>query len=119
MLQGASKPANGGQGRVLPWAGGRTEGPKPRIPKDHSPCQTQVPTTVGRGCHLKAARGDGGAAILECPRTDPIFDIGDRGPGTTRELSLIFQRVTLAQQGREGGVTPYFAQFPGLTMVVV
>ena len=52
-------------------------------------------------------------------RTDLIFDSGDRGPGTTRELSLIFRRGTPAQQGRGGGVTPYFAQFPGLVIVVV
>ena len=60
-----------------------------------------------QGVPPKAARGDGGAAILGRLRMDPIFDSGDRGPGTTRELSLILQRGTPTQQGREGGVTPY------------
>ena len=59
----------------------------------------QVTMTVGRGCHQKAARGGWGAASLGRLRTDPIFDSGDRGPGTTRELPLIFRRGTLFSKG--------------------
>jgi len=43
--------------------------------------------------------GGGGVASLGRPRTDPIFDSGDRGPGTTRKLSLIFQRGMLVSEG--------------------
>ena len=61
--------------------------------------------TVGRGCHQKAARGGWGAASLGRLWTDLIFDSGDRGPGTTRELSLIFRRGTLFSEGGERSST--------------
>ena len=56
-----------------------------------------------QGCHRKVARGDGGAAILGHLRTDPVFDSGDRGPGTTRERSLYFRGGRWLSEGGEEG----------------